>query len=229
MQQLVLAIQPHDGKVIWKSEVGSLRQDNAIGGGARQPAGGRPAAAGLSRRSVLRRDPSGVFARLDADSRASPTGDLPIRPTRCRARAAFSSGADTCSQPEADAGRQPAAPIGETFLLKGLQSTRLNAIDPNRMKVLWERPISKGSRLLAADDQHRLSWWRGDLRDRPRRAVSFCGRRGCPVAVPVRRFWCEKMRSGNRRSRGIIELDPRIGRRCGGSSAARTWAPWAAT
>jgi outer membrane protein assembly factor BamB len=34
-----------------------------------------------------------------------------------------------------------------------MQSDRLYAIDPDRMKVLWERPIAKASRLLGADDR----------------------------------------------------------------------------
>ena len=34
-----------------------------------------------------------------------------------------------------------------------MQSDRLYALEPNRMKVLWERPITKGSRLLGVDDQ----------------------------------------------------------------------------
>ncbi len=41
---------------------------------------------------------------------------------------------------------------GEAFLVKGMQSERLYAVEPNRMKVLWERPITKASRLLGVDD-----------------------------------------------------------------------------
>jgi outer membrane protein assembly factor BamB len=49
----------------------------------------------------------------------------------------------------------PGAPLasGEALLIKGMQSDRLYAIDPDRMKVLWERPITKASRLLGAGDR----------------------------------------------------------------------------
>ena len=43
--------------------------------------------------------------------------------------------------------------IGEAFLIKGMQSGRLYAVDPNRMKVLWERPITKSGALLGVDDR----------------------------------------------------------------------------
>ena len=42
---------------------------------------------------------------------------------------------------------------GESLLIKGMQSGRLYAVEPNRMKVAWDRPIAKSSRLLGADDR----------------------------------------------------------------------------
>ena len=47
MQQLVLAIQPHDGKVIWKSEVGALRQTQSEQVVGLQSRAAGPAAVGL--------------------------------------------------------------------------------------------------------------------------------------------------------------------------------------
>ena len=42
---------------------------------------------------------------------------------------------------------------GETLLIKGAQSERLAAVEPNQMKVLWDRPITKASRLLGVDSR----------------------------------------------------------------------------
>ena len=99
---------------------------------------------------------------------------------------------------------------GEAFLLKGLQSTRLNALDPNRMKVLWERPISKGSRLLAADD----------------RTVYLGGAELSAIDIESRKLlWATRVPGGCANAqvlvrkeaiwqstpRGIIELDPKSG------------------
>jgi outer membrane protein assembly factor BamB len=42
---------------------------------------------------------------------------------------------------------------GEAMLIKGSQSSRLYALDPNRMTVLWERPVSKDARLLGVGDR----------------------------------------------------------------------------
>ena len=44
---------------------------------------------------------------------------------------------------EPQAAGSPPLASGEAFLVKGMQSDRLYAVDPNRMKVLWERPITK--------------------------------------------------------------------------------------
>jgi hypothetical protein len=54
---------------------------------------------------------------------------------------------------EPTVGPSPPLPNGEGLLIKGAQSDRLYAIDPDRMKILWERPIAKASRLLGADDR----------------------------------------------------------------------------
>ncbi|MGP0064042.1 MAG: hypothetical protein ACLQGP_10655, partial [Isosphaeraceae bacterium] len=47
----------------------------------------------------------------------------------------------------------PPVESGEAFLIKGVQSSRMYSIEPNRMKVLWERPIEKASRLLGVSDR----------------------------------------------------------------------------
>ena len=42
---------------------------------------------------------------------------------------------------------------GEALFVKGAKSERICALDPDRMKVLWDRPIAKSARLLGADDR----------------------------------------------------------------------------
>ena len=82
---------------------------------------------------------------------ARSTGATATRPTR----SSRSTASSTTISPRSRRRRAspPLSTGGEAFLIKGMQSDRLYAIDPNRMKVLWERPIAKASRLLGADDQ----------------------------------------------------------------------------
>ena len=55
-------------------------------------------------------------------------------------------------QQEAATATSDPVPSGEALLIKGASSDRLSAVDPNRMKVLWERPIGKASRVIGAGD-----------------------------------------------------------------------------
>ena len=59
-------------------------------------------------------------------------------------------------EPQANGG--PPLPTGEAFLVKGMQSDRLYAVEPNRMKVLWERPITKVVAPAGRRRQRRVSW-----------------------------------------------------------------------
>ena len=151
-----------------------------------------------------------MFARLDADSAERPTGDSPTRPTRFKARAASSFWGGQCQQQEPTPSGSLPLLSGETFLLKGLQSTRLNALDPNRMKVLWERPISKGSRLLAADDKTvYLGGAEISAIDMQSRKLLWATR--VPGGCANARVLVRKDAIWQSTPRGIIELDPRTG------------------
>jgi outer membrane protein assembly factor BamB len=210
MQQLVLALQPHDGKVIWKSAVGALRQDNRN----RWWGWGGPQAEAQPRLvyragAIYVETHQGVFARLDADSGTPDWGfAYHTDAVQGQGRMMFWGGNMPTQEPTSTS----SVPLfsGEAFLLKGLQSTRLNALDPNRMKVLWERPISKGSRLLAADD----------------RTVYLGGAELSAIDIESRKLlWATRVPGGcaNARvlvrkeaiwqstPRGIIELDPKSG------------------
>ena len=148
-QQFVLAIRPHDGKMLWKTEVGTFRQGQQFFyyGMTRHVA---PAAAGLPRGGDLRRHarrrPGAARRRvrrarlgLRLPDRPGPV-DGPVLLLRRAARSRRSASS-------------PPLPVGEALLIKGAQSDRLYAVEPDRMKVLWERPIAKASRLLGADDR----------------------------------------------------------------------------
>jgi outer membrane protein assembly factor BamB len=212
MQQLVLAIQPHDGKVIWKSQVGSLRQDNNRfrwwGWGGQQ----NEAQPRLVYRAgaIYVETHQGVFARLDADSGTPDWGfAYQTDPVQGQGRIFWGwRGEMITSEPTPTASLPLTS--GEAFLLKGLQSTKLNALDPNRMKVLWERPISKGSRLLAADDRTvYLGGAELSAMDIESRKLLWATR--VPGGCANARVLVRKEAIWQSTPRGIIELDPKSG------------------
>jgi hypothetical protein len=207
MQQQVLAIQPHDGKVLWKVEVGTLRQDNRFNywWGNREP----EAQPRLIYRAgaIYVETHLGVFARLDAES-GMPDWGYAYQTDAIQGQSRFFWGYPQMSDP-APAGSTPLE-TGEAFLLKGMQSTRLYALDPNRMKVLWERPISKNSRLLGATD----------------RTVYLGGAEISALDLESRNLlWATRVPGGSMNAqvllrsegiwqstpRGIVELDPKSG------------------
>ncbi len=69
----MLAIQPHDGKVLWKTEVGTFRQGQQFFYYYMRDTVA-PAAAGLPRGAIYVDTHVGVLARLDADSGALDWG-----------------------------------------------------------------------------------------------------------------------------------------------------------
>ncbi len=148
-QQSVLAIRPHDGKIIWKTEVGSSRQGQPMFFYGPMRDTSPPPRLAYRAGAVYVDTNVGILARLDADSGTLDWGYG--YPTD-----AFQSMYSFFyyyqpQQPTVG----PGAPLasGEALLIKGMQSDRLYAIDPDRMKVLWERPITKASRLLGMGDR----------------------------------------------------------------------------
>jgi hypothetical protein len=96
-------------------------------------------------------------------------------------------------------------------LIKGAKSDHLCAIDPDRMKVVWDRPIAKSTRLLGVDD---TSLYLGgpelgalDLKTRSLRwTAPLPG--GCHDGrLLVRRDGLWQLTA-----RGIFEVDPQSGR-----------------
>lgn len=204
----VLAIEPSDGTVIWKAEVGTLRQ------GQQRIYYGMPfqeAQPQLVHRggAVFLDTHAGVLVRLDAE-----TGDLawgyayetePVSGTG--GRVFFSS--NRVPDPVTAAGRP--VEVDGALVVKGAKSGRIAAIDPDRMILRWDRPMSQSARLLGAVgrsvilggpevdaldvDSQRLQW-----------SIRLPG--GSYDGRPIIRddgIW-------HLTPRGIFELDPRTGR-----------------
>ena len=210
-QQLVLAIQPHDGKILWKSEIGSFRQNNMYNpwGGWNMQSAGQPRLI-YRAGSIYIETHSGVLARLDADSGALDWGYAyqtdPVQGGGNR----FFWGWGYMPQQEPASSASGPLELGETLVIKGSQSSKLFALDPNRMKVTWERPVAKSSRLLGASDT--TLFLGGDEicgLDLPKRKLEWATRvpNGChtgQVLVRSDGIW-------QLTPRGIVEVDPQSG------------------
>jgi outer membrane protein assembly factor BamB len=150
-RQYVLAIRPHDGKLLWKTEVGIFRE------GERYywfygPRESTPQPLLVYRAGSIYLDThNGILARLDAESGAVDWGyGYPTDPVQSQSRFFFFFG----DMPQPDSSTAASAPlqVGDTVLIKGAKSDRICAIDPDRMKVAWERPIAKSARFVGVDD-----------------------------------------------------------------------------
>jgi outer membrane protein assembly factor BamB len=209
-QQLVLAIQPHDGKVLWKSEIGSFRQNqmyNRWGWGGNMMTEAQPR---LIYRvgAIYIETHAGVLARLDADSGALDWGyAYQTDPVQGQGRFFWNG---YMQMPETPATGSAPLESGETLVVKGMQSTKLFALDPNRMKVAWERPVARSSRLLGTIGTNLIMG--GDEicgLDLPNKTLQWATRvpNGClsgRVLVRPDGLW-------QLTSRGIVELDPKSG------------------
>jgi outer membrane protein assembly factor BamB len=147
--QYVLAIRPEDGKVLWKTEVATFRQGQRYFfyyyGAEPEPQPHLVERGG----SIYVDTHLGILARLDAE-----TGELewgfgyPTESYQSSSRFFFYY--------------EPAAPVAagsapllweQAFLLKGTKSSKVCAVEPDRMKELWERPVAKESRLLGVGER----------------------------------------------------------------------------
>ncbi len=203
-QQLVLAIQPRDGKVLWKTEVGTFRQGQQYFFYYMRDTSPQPRLVHRAGAIYLETH-VGVLARLDADTGAYDWGyGYKTAPYQSSMYFFYYMP----QEPQAIGG----APLenGEAFLVKGMRSDRLYAVEPNLMKVLWERPITKASRLLGVDDK----------------AVYLGGDELSAVDLRARKLlWATRVPGGSMdgrvlvrpeglwqlTSRGIYEIDPSSG------------------
>jgi tetratricopeptide (TPR) repeat protein len=203
-RQFVLAIQPHDGKVLWKTEVGTFRQGQQMYFYYMPDTSPQPRL--VYRAGAIYLDTHvGVLARLDTETGAFDWGyGYKTAPFQSGYRFYYYMR----QEPQAVGG--PPLQTGEAFLVKGTQSERLYAVEPNKMKVLWERPITKASRLLGVDDN----------------AVYLGGDELSAVDLKTRKLlWATRLPNGSMdgrvlvradglwqlTSRGIYDIDPKSG------------------
>ncbi len=147
--QYVLAIRAHDGKLLWKSEVGTFRNGQrffyyGMRDNTPQPRLFHQAG------SVFIDTHAGILARLDTESGEMDWGyGYQTDPAESSNRFFFWYG---MQQEETTSSSEPFR-SGESFFVKGAKSERIYALDSDRMKVLWDRPIAKSARLLGADER----------------------------------------------------------------------------
>lgn len=209
-RQYVLAIRPHDGKLLWKTEVGIFREGDRYYWyyGPRETSS-QPRLA-YRAGSVYVDTHNGILARLDAESGIVDWGyGYPTDPIQSQSRFIIFFNGMPQAAPTSACSELLAS--GDSLLIKGVKSDRLCAIDPDRMKVEWERTIAKSARLLGVDD---TTLYLGgpelaalDLRTRSLRwTAPLPG--GCyDGRLLVRRDGLWQLTP-----RGIFEIDPRTGR-----------------
>lgn len=204
-QQLILALRPHDGKQLWRTEVGTFRQGQEMYWGYRRETSPQPVM--VYRSGAVYVDTHlGVFARLDADSGVCDWGyGYKTESYQSGYRFFF------YNQPQ-EAQALGGAPMrsDEAFLIKGMQSDRISAVEPDRMRVLWERPITKTARLLGVDEN----------------AVYLGGAELSALDISTKKLsWATRLPNGSMdgrvlvradglwqlTSRGIYEIDPKSG------------------
>jgi len=203
-QQFVLAIQPHDGKLLWKAEIGTFRQGQQyFFYYSRDPS---PQPRLVERAGAVYADTHvGVLARLDADSGTLDWG-FGYKTDPPRAEYFFWYRAPQ----EQTSASSPPLPAGDALLVKGTQSERLCSIDPNRLKASWDRPITKSARLLGGDE----------------RVVYFGGAELSAIDLQSRKLlWATRVAGDSMQARvlvrpdglwqltprGIYEIDPKTG------------------
>jgi PQQ-like domain len=206
-QQFVLAIRPVDGKVLWKAEVGTFRQ-------ARQmyyyyyTKDTTPQPRLMLHAGAIYLDThAGVLARIDADSGSLDWG-YGYKTEAVQGQGRFFFYYNMQTEPATASGFP--LRVDDALLVKGAQSDQLEAVDPNRMKVLWERPISKSARLIGADD--RVAYFGGpeisamDLKSRDLLWATRVPGGSLESRVVVRPDGIWQLTP-----RGVFEIDPKSG------------------
>ena len=204
----LLAIRPHDGKVLRKTELGTFRQTQQYyfyGMGDTSP---QPRLAYRSG-SVYVDTHAGVLARLDAESGELDWGyGYPTDPVQGMGGFIFFGSRQ--NQGSAAAGGAP-LDAGDALLVKGVKSGKVCAIDPDRMKALWDRPIAKSARLLGSDERA-LYLGGPELGALDRRTRALLWSTPLPAGSEEGRVLVRPDGLWQLTPRGIFELDPRTGR-----------------
>ncbi len=145
-KQFVLAIRPVDGKLLWKTEVGSFRSVQRYYYYNQRDTAAQPKLA-YHAGAVYLDTHVGILARLNLESGALEWGyGYPTEPVKQQGRFFFSGMTEDAISVGA-----PPIPSGEDLLIKGAKSDHLTVIDPGAMKVVWDRPIAKSARPIGSD------------------------------------------------------------------------------
>lgn len=205
-QQYALAIRPYDGKIFWKTEIGSFRQGERYYYYAYMK-DDAPQPRLVYRSGAIYVDTNvGILGRLDGETGTLDWGFG----YKTESFSANSWMFYYYNRPEPGAGPGVPISIGSSMLVKGIQSDRLTAIDPDRMKVLWDRPIAKKSRVLGVvGDRMVLGGTELSAVDLNTRVMRWSthlpgGSLDCRVLVRPDGIW-------QLTPRGIFEVDPASG------------------
>ena len=147
-RQSVLALRPHDGKLLWKTEVGTFRETQRNSYYGMRDTAPQPRLA-FHAGAVYIDTHMGILARLDLESGHLDWGyGYPTDPIK--GQMLFFS-----SRMTQDPTPLGAAPLtdGETLLIKGAKSDHITVLDPGRMAVVWDRPIAKSACPVGIDAQ----------------------------------------------------------------------------
>jgi outer membrane protein assembly factor BamB len=204
--QYVLAVRASDGKLLWKTEIGTSRQGQRYfyyGMSDTSPQPRLVKQAG----SIFVDTHVGILARLDAESGGLDWGyGYQTESVQSMSRFFYYE-----MQPTEVTTSSTPVRSGQAMLIKGVKSERLYALDSDRMEKLWDRPIAKSARILGADD----------------RAVFLGGPEISALDLRTRKLlWATRVPGGSSEgrilvrpeglwqltSRGIFELDPQSGR-----------------
>ncbi len=203
--QYVLAVRALDGKLLWKVDVGTFRQQMqqyfyyGMKDDTPQPRLFKHAG------SIYVDTHEGVLARIDAESGEFDWGygyqTEPVEHNRFFYWRMPPKDLSSSSVP---------LRAGEALILKGAKSEQIHALDSDRMKTLWSRPLAKSSRVLGCDDQ----------------AVFLGGPELSALDLRSRKLvWATRLPGGSAQgnvlvrpggiwqltARGIFEIDPRSG------------------
>ncbi len=205
--QFAVAIRPHDGKVLWKTLIGTFRQFQRYFYYYMQDTSPQPRL--TYRAGSLYVDTHvGVLTRLDAE-----TGEIEwgyayrTDPVEESSRFFFRYSGNR------EASTAAGAPFedGELLLIKGAKAEQIQALSPDRMKVVWERPIGKSTRIVGTDDETiYLGGPELGAIDRKTKALQWSthlpgGSEESSVLVRRDGIW-------QLTPRGVFEVDPRSGR-----------------
>ncbi len=204
--QYVMAIRGADGKMLWKVQVGTFRQNEQYfyyGMSDNSPQPRLFAQSGF----IYVDTHVGVLAKLDAESGEVDWGyGYPTDPVE--GSRFFFFGMQQSQNTSASS-----LPVkqGATLILKGAKSTRIVALDADRMKLVWDRPISKSSRLLGVDD--RAVYLGGpELSALDRKTLQLLWATSLPGGSSEGKVLVQPSGIWQQTPRGIFEVDPASGK-----------------